>query len=105
MSKATEKELSDLHAVVANVLVASLSQNNEAERLLNIYGSELPEEVQDLLKRVKTPSPAILQAATKFLKDNSITCDAQSDTGLQSLQEKLNSRKSVANLTIAVDNT
>lgn len=104
MSKASDKEMAELHGTVAKVINAQLSQNSDAQWLLSQYRTELPKDVVQFLENVSVASPAIIQAATKFLKDNSITCDPSTDTNVQSLQEKLKARKSVSNLSLVVDN-
>lgn len=88
MSKATEKELANLHKKVAAVLTESLSSTDEATYLVETY-PELPQEVYDFLVKLTIPSAAVLQIATKFLKDNNISCDADTDHGINELKDSL----------------
>lgn len=84
---ANEKTLGDLHDKVARVLSDALD------------GDELPEvidedsgEVTAPAKRL-APSAAIIAAATKFLKDNNITCVPTEDNALGELQRKMEERR------------
>lgn len=85
---ATEQRLGELHAKVAEVLSDALD------------GEELPAwtdpETGDVqpAKRL-APSAAIIAAATKFLKDNEITCDVSKNDALNSLEEKMAKRRAM----------
>lgn len=82
---ATEGRLGALHEKVAEVLIEALD------------GEELPgyteqgEDGEDIVHPPKrlAPSAAIIAAATKFLKDNDITCAPAANTAVNDLREKM----------------
>lgn len=84
---ANEKTLGNLHDKVARVLSDALD------------GDELPEVIDDETGEViapakrLAPSAAIIAAATKFLKDNNITCVPTEDNALGELQRKMEERR------------
>lgn len=92
-NKATEKRLSVLHGVVAEVLTAQL-QHKEAETSFDEEGNciETGEEVY-------SASPATIAAAIKFLKDNQITCDIETDENMNNLRETLANKQRHSRLT------
>ena len=104
MSKATENELSVLHKRVARSLIKQLDQSETADNLLQEFEGDLPSPVVNFLNDLTQVPPALIQAATKFLKDNDISCDPVQETGMQSLQEKLKKRASVSGISLVVDN-
>lgn len=82
---ATEGKLGDLHDKVADVLIGALDRS---EKLATATGEEVfPIEV----------NPALISVATKFLKDNEITCQAGEGSKTQELQEQLNKRRRTVN--------
>ena len=67
MSKATDKELGDLHGSLATVLADAIKDgeylvNKEGELVLGPDGQPIK----------KAPSPAILSVARQYLKDNHV---------------------------------
>ena len=66
MSKATDKELGDLHGSLAVVLAEAISTG---EYLLNKEGELV---LLDGKPVKKAPSPAILSVARQYLKDNHV---------------------------------
>lgn len=88
MSKATDSELNKLHELLAKVFVSQLSVTEKVE----IQG-----ELQDLY----TAQPALLTAAARFLKDNHITCEVETDENLTQLQDLLASKKKRGKATLA----
>jgi hypothetical protein len=83
---ADETALGALHTQVAKVLTVALA------------GQELPGYFdEDLQKEVEggfiPPSAAIIAAATKFLKDNNITCTPSKDNALGELEDAMKRRK------------
>lgn len=83
MSKATERQLGELHGAVAKVLTAQILTEEEVQ-MLDDEGMPVPTgETQ------YTASPALLAAAMKFLKDNSITCDIKVDKNMTNLADAL----------------
>lgn len=74
MSKATVEILAELHSKVAEVLLDALDVKDDDEHAI-------------------PPSPAILAQATKFLKDNEITCDLNDSEDLQDLERILQEKR------------
>jgi len=83
MSRATESFLAKLHADVANTLSEQVTREEE-EVIYNEDG-----EAVTTGKQIKTCSPAVLAVATKFLKDNSITCDVETEDNMGKLKAAL----------------
>ena len=83
MSKATEGKLSVLHGTVADVLTAQIS-HKEAETTFDANG-----ECVETGGEVYTAPPATIAAAIKFLKDNQITCDVETNENMNNLRETL----------------
>lgn len=83
---ATERRLGELHAKVAEVLIDAL----EGEVL---PGYEDPETGAVFEDKKLAPSAAIIAAATKFLKDNEITCRPSENNALGELEKKLAERR------------
>lgn len=87
MSKATESALGDLHQSVARVLNDVVT--NESEIIeYDAEGNEIQTG-----KMEYTCTPAMMAAAIKFLKDNSITCDIEQSDNMGSLRESLAKRQ------------
>jgi len=104
---ATESELAALHNKLAEVLRYELDKGTVAERLLDEFSDELPDEVIDFLQSSRKCSPAIVSAAIKFLKDNEITCQADDNEAISELHRTLankRTRSSVANI-VSIDDT
>lgn len=83
---ATEKRLGELHAKVAEVLIDAL----EGEELPGYTDPETDEVIEP--KKI-APSAAIIAAATKFLKDNEITCQPSENNALGELEKKMAERR------------
>lgn len=98
MTKATENQLGNLHNRVASVLVQALEQSDAAYKLLEDY-PDLPLKVKDFLEDLVDVNPAILTNATKFLKDNNITCDPSDSGELSELEKRLQSKRKSASIT------
>lgn len=79
--KAPEKELSELHGVLAQVMKAQLSEQ------ITMTDENGDENV------VFTATPALLAQVSKFLKDNNITTSVEEDDNLSALEDMLNKRK------------
>lgn len=103
MSKATESKLSELHDVVATVLIDAV-QAREAVTEFDEEGMEV-----NTGETKSACSPAMMAAAIKFLKDNSITCDIDTNENMSSLKDMLANKqkrtrlmdaKSAANLQV-----
>ena len=92
---ATELALGNLHAQVALVFDKVLkTYEKRLDILENIKTDELTEEALNLLmSESNMPSPAMLSAITKFLKDNEISFDTKEIEHLSATQERLNARK------------
>lgn len=95
MSKATDKKLGDLHGAVATVLTSQILHQQE-ETVFDGDGEEVGTG-----KLVYTATPATLAAAIKFLKDNQITCDIETDTNMNNLREALANKQRHSRLTDA----
>lgn len=101
MSKATDKRLGELHGAVAETMLKALTTSDEATQLLEDYGEELPVPVLIFLENAKAINPALLQAVTKFLKDNDITCAIDDSNTMSDLEKRLaakGKRKAVGNV-------
>jgi len=83
---ATEKKLGALHEKVAEVLIDAL----DGEELPAYQDPESGEVME--AKRIP-PSAAIIAAATKFLKDNEITCVKDTGNALGELEAKMQERR------------
>lgn len=102
MTQATDKDLAKLHNHVAKAMTRALESSNSAEVLLSEHGADLPDEVRDFLEQCTEVNPALLQAITKFLKDNSITCAVEDSDELSDLAQALaqkKKRRTVGNVT------
>lgn len=89
MSPASEKELSELHKKVANVLLKKLESADKAKALLLEFYDELPEEIIGFMEDQCDASPAFLTVVTKFLKDNNITAVVEDSKELSELDKRL----------------
>ena len=83
MSKATESNLAALHGVVAKVLTHQINHQSEKTEF-NVDGEEVGTG-----EMFYDASPATIAAAIKFLKDNQITCDIETDENMNNLREAL----------------
>lgn len=83
---ATEKRLGELHTKVAEVLIDAL----EGEELPG-YTDEETGEIYEPKRML--PSAAIIAAATKFLKDNEITCAPSESNAIGELENKMAERR------------
>jgi hypothetical protein len=83
---ANETVLGSLHDVVASVLITAMQG-----RVIPGYTDEATGEV--IPDTVFPPSAAEIQAATKFLKDNNITCAPSADNSVGELEEIMRNRK------------
>lgn len=87
---ATETALGALHVKVTEVLTEALDGDT-------IPGytetNEATGEVTEVPDRKLPPSAAIIAAATKFLKDNNITCAPSDNNAVGGLVEKLKAKQ------------
>lgn len=90
MAKATEDELSALHGAVARVL------REQLEEKAVITDSDTGEE-----REVSMATPAMIAAATKFLKDNNVTASIEDDENLSELQDQLEKNRKKRKLRLA----
>lgn len=95
MSKASESKLGALHEAVATVLTAQISHQAE-ETVFNEDGEEVGTG-----EMVYTAAPATIAAAIKFLKDNQITCDIETDENMNNLRDTLAKKQKHSRLTNA----
>lgn len=87
---APEDKLGELHAKVADVMLKAL----DAIELANEKAPATDDEGNPLLPM--EPSAALLGAITKFLKDNSITCNTEDSQSLSGLQQRLKDKPRLA---------
>jgi len=87
---ASESKLGALHEKVAEVLLDALEGDT-----IPGYTEENPAtgEVTEVPDRKLPASAAIIAAATKFLKDNNITCAPSQDNAVGSLVDKLKAKQ------------
>jgi hypothetical protein len=87
---ATETALGALHEKVAEVLTEALDGD-----IIPGYDEENPEtgEITHVPDRKLPASAAIIAAATKFLKDNNITCAPSDDNRTGDLVNKLKEKQ------------
>lgn len=96
MTRATEDTLAQLHGKVAKTMIAALDQADRASSLLMKYSvteEGLPDDVRRFLEDACEVNPSLLTSATKFLKDNNISCDPAEDEDLAELQNRLKEKK------------
>jgi len=87
---ASESKLGALHEKVAEVLLDALEGDT-----IPGYTEENPAtgEVTEVPDRKLPASAAIIAAATKFLKDNNITCAPSQDNAVGSLVDRLKAKQ------------
>jgi len=87
---ASETKLGALHEKVAEVLLDALEGDT-----IPGYTEENPAtgEVTEVPDRKLPASAAIIAAATKFLKDNNITCAPSQDNAVGSLVDRLKAKQ------------
>lgn len=96
MTRATEDQLAALHKRVAESFVNALDQSTEASRLLEVERDvPLPVDVVSFLEELTTVHPSLLTAATKFLKDNNISCSPGESADLNRLAKQLQDKRQV----------
>ncbi len=100
MTKAagTEKQLALLHKKLSATMLAALDTSDKALFLLGQF-PDLPSEVTEFLEKACAVNPALLQAVSKFLKDNDITCPQDESSELNDLTERLKKKRTVGNIT------
>lgn len=81
---ANEKRLGVLHEMVTEALIKAVTPTE----LPNFNDDGLP----DGTFYEQLPSAAIIQAASKFLKDNEITCAPAADNALGELERRMSER-------------
>lgn len=102
MSRATEDQLATLHGKVAETMTAALDQADRAASLLIKYATDdpgLPNDVKRFLEDTREINPSLLTSATKFLKDNNISCDPAEDSKLQELEGRLKAKRQQGSVT------
>lgn len=110
---ATENQLGALHSVLASIFLKVLEgyekRLDTADKLIN--DTELEEDMLEAVLAANIePSPAMLSAISKFLKDNDISVDREALNALTAQEQRLKNRqaarpdlKSITQLAI-VDN-
>lgn len=87
---ANETALGALHVKVTEALSEAL--NGDVIPGYKIE-NEATGEIEEVPDRKLPPSAAIIQAATKFLKDNNITCAPSEDNAMGDLVNKLKEKQ------------
>lgn len=87
---ASEKLLGALHEKVTEALSSALD-GDEIPGYTEV--NEATGEVTEVPPRKLPPSAAIIAAATKFLKDNNITCAPEADNAMGELVERLKNKQ------------
>jgi hypothetical protein len=93
---ATEKNLGNLHStlttIFTRVLQGYLDKLDKAQEAFNSdeFNSEIMSELEYLSIE---PSPAMLSAIAKFLKDNNISYDSEQIDELSELEQRLRNKK------------
>lgn len=97
---ANEKDLGALHSKLARVFTSVLDRYERRMDLSNIDTSNLEDElIEKLLEADLDPSPAMLGAVSKFLKDNEILLDSEEVNELSDMERRLaNKRKNRSNV-------
>lgn len=87
---ANEETLGTLHAKVAEVMLNALNSTDMLNEQIAADNEKARQADQlDAIRDLIEPSPALLGAITKFLKDNEITCNTEDSVGLTALQQQL----------------
>lgn len=89
---AKEKELSELHVVLAKVLATQVGQKVEIYDENDLDAEGMPKEGTEP-KKVYVATPALLTVAARFLKDNDITCEIEESEGASELRDQLQQRR------------
>lgn len=92
MARATDDTLSELHKKLAQAFLQAIDNKDEAVGLLIEY-PDLPVPVKLFLERVGIDNPALLTAATKFLKDNQITAVIDDSEETSELERRLKNKR------------
>jgi hypothetical protein len=87
MSRASEDALGNLHSSVARVLDSVVTKQEEVVEY-DEEGNATPTGEMEY-----TCTPAMMAAAIKFLKDNSITCDIEQSENMGNLREALGKKQ------------
>jgi hypothetical protein len=95
---ANEKALGELHTAITSIFKRILSgyetKLSMFEQMATDASSDLGEElVSELMAMSFEPSPAMLSAVTKFLKDNEVTYDSEQLDELGDLEKRLADKK------------
>ncbi len=92
-----EKQMAKLHKKLTEKMLDALSASDSAIGLLSTY-PDLPNPVKEHLKKEADANPALLQAVSKFLKDNDITCLPEESEKMSELERRLKLKRSVGNV-------
>lgn len=91
---AKEQQLGGLHAQLARVFSKVLDKyETSLSALDNMPKDELENEMVEQLMEMGEPSPAMLSAIAKFLKDNEIGLDSEEVETLNATQRRLQDRR------------
>lgn len=91
---ANEEAVGELHDIVTGLFKRVLKRyEGKLDAIEQLTKSDIEDEVMSALLDSYEPSPAMLSAVTKFLKDNEVTYDTEALDELGALQERLDARK------------
>lgn len=96
---ATSAVLGDLHKKVATIMIKTLDNFEVQAELAQAAmqaAKDDPDAILDI-PEVHEPSAALLGAITKFLKDNDVTCNDETDETRSKLEERLAAKRAARN--------
>lgn len=112
MSKkaATEEVLGNLHSKIAKVMTDALTASENQIALHNAAledakNNDDVEAMAMLLSKPKEVNASLLSVITKFLADNSITCQVEKSEELTGLQALLKNKNDARNNVVALRQT
>lgn len=82
-NRASESQVAATHSRVTRVI----------NKVLEIYEERLEAYSESEAELFVEPSPAFLTVATRFLKDNQITCAPEDNEEVSELQKRLNEKR------------
>ena len=103
---ATERKLGKLHEMLTELFIKQLERYSaQLDAVDKIDPNELESEVlAELLNNGFEPSPAMLSAVSKFLKDNEIMYDTEQLEELSSLERRLKDKREKRGNVISLGN-
>lgn len=91
---ATSDQMATIHSKLAKIFTKVLEKYERGMQALDdIPADQIEEDMLDALLEIQEPSPAMLSAIAKFLKDNDIGLDTEEVDELNSTQKRLEERR------------